>query len=112
MYDGPTYYAKYGKAIQNGLNRAKERRDTLRKQLVESLGGKCVDCGYSKCISVLQFDHVDPTTKSKPITALLTLKNPIKALEEVKKCVLRCANCHWEKTIAAGEIGRKRKYVY
>lgn len=58
-------------------------------------------CGYDRCVVNLQFHHVDPTTKSFPMsTASGKALNTYR--EEAKKCVLVCANCHGE--IEAGVI--------
>lgn len=108
--DGVEHFRKYERAIRRGVERASERRRTNRKFFLEKLGGRCVDCGYDKNPSILQFDHVDPKTKSVEITRLMPLKDREKIWEEVQKCVLRCANCHWEKTLALQEIGRKQKH--
>ncbi len=52
-------------------------------------------CGYDACVVNLHFHHVDPTQKSFGLSM-----NTTKALaayrEELKKCVLLCANCHGE----------------
>lgn len=52
-------------------------------------------CGYDRCIVSLQFHHVDPEQKSFPMSTASG-----KALDtyrkEARKCVLVCANCHWE----------------
>ena len=38
-----------------------------RKELmVQGFGGKCQCCGYDRCLSALEFHHLDP--KSKEIT--------------------------------------------
>ena len=40
-----------------------KRRDKTKQLLVEYKGGKCEICGYDKCISALEFHHIDPDTK-------------------------------------------------
>ena len=48
---------------------------TERKQaLVELCGGKCVACGYSKCIAALEFHHRDPAKKDFPLSKENLLK--------------------------------------
>lgn len=54
----------------------------------------CVKCGDER-IYVLEFHHIDPSTK------LFNVSNPttqskIKIKDEVEKCVILCANCHRE----------------
>ncbi len=58
-------------------------------------------CGYDRCILNLTFHHVDPQTKVFPMS-MRTGKSINAFREEVKKCVLVCANCHGE--IEAGLI--------
>ena len=56
--------------------------------------GKCIRCGYNKCISALDFHHIDSTQKETIISSdSITLEEAIK---ESKKCILICANCHRE----------------
>jgi hypothetical protein len=66
----------------------------LREILIEKMGGKCVECG---CTETLEFDHIDPSTKSFNIAAGYT-KPKETLLAEVAKCQLLCNKCHIEKT--------------
>ena len=66
----------------------------LREILIEKMGGKCVECG---CTETLEFDHIDPSTKSFNIAAGYT-KPKETLLVEVAKCQLLCNKCHIEKT--------------
>lgn len=70
-------------------------RKKSKQILVDLLGGKCVRCGYNKCLAALEFHHKDPKKKKFSITRSITL-NSEKVVEEVKKCLLVCANCHRE----------------
>lgn len=73
----------------------KNSRTRLKERLVFAAGGKCQCCGYDKCISALEFHHINPNEKDFTIA-----KNTNKAWnlvkEEIKKCLLVCANCHRE----------------
>lgn len=72
------------------------RRFEVKKKAVEYLGGKCVVCGYDKCIEALEFDHKDPTEKEFAISGNHCLSwSTIK--DELDKCELKCANCHRER---------------
>ena len=79
---------------------AKQRRNpakriALKRKLVDLLGGKCIDCGYSAHLAALDFDHVNPKTKKHSIAKLLDTDIDYEVLmTEVYKCVIRCANCH------------------
>lgn len=70
---------------------------TKKVILVKLLGSKCQLCGYDKCIQSLVFHHKDPTTKKFNLSHGLQRSMPIEDLiNEAKKCLLLCANCHFE----------------
>lgn len=71
-----------------------KRRRLVKKELVKAAGGKCIRCGYSKCIDALQFHHRNPSEKDGELSNWK--KSLAKGLEEIKKCDLLCANCHAE----------------
>ena len=63
-------------------------------KLKERLGRKCVRCRYDKCVKALEFHHLDPAQKDFTISnEHFKLKD---AVEESKKCILICSNCHKE----------------
>lgn len=72
----------------------KDFRTRRKEKLVSIFGGKCVICGYCKCIHALQFHHLDPQIKENNISTLYS--NWQNLLDEVIKCILVCANCHAE----------------
>lgn len=74
-----------------GNARYRERKRTI----VELFGGKCLLCGYCKNINALDFHHIDPKTKDGSITSLRQTQWK-KLLNELKKCILVCKNCHAE----------------
>lgn len=82
---------------KNLYNREIVRR--RRAKLLEYLGGKCVDCGIDNP-SLLDIDHKEPKKKTFNVSGTNLLKNWNRILEETDKCVLRCKNDHWLKTIA------------
>ena len=62
--------------------------------LKKQKGGKCSRCGYDKCLKALEFHHIDPSKKDFTISNdHFRLKD---AIEESKKCILLCSNCHKE----------------
>lgn len=72
-----------------------ERQKKTKQLAVNYKGGKCSNCGYSKCIAALEFHHVDPNTKDKDyFNSRGGLTDALKI--ELDKCVLLCANCHRE----------------
>lgn len=62
---------------------------------VEYLGGKCVSCGYSKCMAALHFHHKNPEEKEF-MWGKLKRQTWTVVLGELDKCHLLCANCHAE----------------
>ena len=73
-------------------------RERRKKELIEYKGGKCIKCGYNRCIAALEFHHRDPAQKD--FTIGNNKANRSKTLEaikkEVDKCDLLCSNCHRE----------------
>ena len=67
----------------------------------------CCQCGESDPI-VLDFDHIDPMTKTDTISNLVHRDASWLRIEtELKKCQVLCANCHRRKT--AGEQNWQRR---
>lgn len=59
------------------------------------MGGRCVNCGYSKYIEALDFHHLNPKEKDFNISKVRSY-NFENIKSELAKCVLLCANCHRE----------------
>lgn len=72
-----------------------EHRRRRKQQFVDYKGGSCSICGYSKSLAALQFHHLDPAKKDFNITRATTITLN-KAKVELDKCILVCANCHFE----------------
>jgi len=70
------------------------RRKGLREKAVAHLGGKCLICGYDKCVEGFDFHHVDPMGKDFTISNRMTSWERIRP--ELSKCVLLCCRCHRE----------------
>lgn len=73
-----------------------KRRRVLKLRAVNKLGGKCKLCGYNKHPGVLDFHHIDPSTKSFGISSGGFSRSWTRIEAELRKCVLVCANCHRE----------------
>lgn len=72
--------------------RLKRRNKDIVKAMKQA--GRCVDCGVSDW-RVLDYDHIDETRKYASINSMLRDRHSIsRIMEEIEKCVLRCANCH------------------
>jgi transposase len=72
------------------------RRHAIKAALVAEAGGRCVLCGYSRCLSALAFHHVEPSGKEFGISHRGVTRSLARARAEAEKCVLLCANCHAE----------------
>ena len=94
----------------------KNSRIRLKEKLVEYKGGKCEICGYDKCITALEFHHLNPEEKKFGIG-----NNDILSFErnkqEADKCILVCANCHREihyreSLLKQKEVEEKEKEIF
>ena len=56
----------------------------------------CVKCGYNKCVRAKHFHHVIKENKTFVNYLYKNTSNIKKIKEEIRKCVLLCANCHAE----------------
>ena len=77
----------------------KQHRVRIRKKLFEFLSSqKCIDCG-EKDFRVLDFDHLDRKSKFKNVSDMRSGHYSWKSIyNEIRKCTVRCANCHRRKT--------------
>lgn len=73
-----------------------EHRRRKKEKLIEMFGGKCVVCGYKKYAGALDFHHVDPKTKTFALSVKCLSYSWDNTLQEAKKCILVCKNCHTE----------------
>jgi len=73
-----------------------ERKKAFKKECVEYKGGKCIECGYSKCVNAMDFHHRDPKEKDFEISKLPSKKLTDKVKKELDKCDLLCCRCHRE----------------
>lgn len=72
-----------------------DRRERRRRDLRNMLGDKCSACSSA---DDLEFDHIDPTSKSFQISGR-GLDKPLPVLvAEAQKCQLLCRSCHTAKT--------------
>lgn len=98
------YWSQYRKGDENHLQKKRksnarsvsDRRRKLKEMAVEYRGGKCVVCGYNRCIAALEFHHLNPEEKDFSIASTGTTKSWNRIKEELDKCICVCANCHRE----------------
>ena len=75
----------------------KEWRRKTKQRIVDAFGGKCGECGYDKCTEALELHHLDPDKKEFSFGSIRA--NPKRwenIVDELRKCVVLCANCHRE----------------
>lgn len=103
------HYKKYGDQYRE---RAKKRRAVIKKDLQVKMSAyladkSCVICGESD-IRVLDFDHIEPSTKAIGISKAITNGMAWEIiLEEINKCRILCANCHRKHTAIQSNWYRK-----
>lgn len=81
------YYAKH--------RESKIKQDIEYREKIRALKTSCVKCGEARPY-VIDFHHIDPSTKSFNINRKSCKSNFAELEDEVKKCVCLCRNCHAE----------------
>lgn len=91
---------KYGRRTGSSLKAcnscvSNRCRFDVKERAVKYKGGKCAECGYSRCLQALDFHHLDPSQKDFSIAGSHNRSwEKIKA--ELDKCICLCKNCHAE----------------
>lgn len=74
--------------------RTKEVKEEQKAEWYRFKAGlSCQTCGFSH-VAALDFHHEDPTTKEGNVHRFISNGQFAKAYEEIKKCIVLCANCH------------------
>jgi 5-methylcytosine-specific restriction endonuclease McrA len=82
----------YNREFHKGrLSYRRTYRERNRERAIALLGGACADCGGTFHRAAMDFHHVDGRDDDKNISWIHSWKS---LEEELKKCVLLCANCH------------------
>ncbi len=81
------------KSQSHSVHRCQRRK---KKRALDFYGGKCITCGYSKCINALEFHHRNPDEKVVTPAYAIHSWSWERAKIELDKCDLLCANCHRE----------------
>jgi transcriptional regulator with XRE-family HTH domain len=84
--DDPTWFSNYKARL----------REAVRAFLLSAVESKCQVCGYSRCSSNLAFHHKDQTTKEFGLSGMRLTYNLDRIINEARKCVVLCHNCHGE----------------
>lgn len=83
--------------MSKNSEKVKKWRKETKARIIESMGGKCALCGYDKCHSALAMHHIDPSQKDFSLGAIrANIKSWKTIVNELKKCILVCHNCHSE----------------
>jgi hypothetical protein len=89
-------YKKRGKDKYIETQKKFHKRNRTFIEKYKKIYGKCIDCGI-KDYRVLQFDHQH--NKKYNISEMIHAGNSLNLIkEEIRKCEIRCANCHQIKT--------------
>lgn len=90
------FYKSQGWYCKSCWNKRTSKRTKDNVKIIkEEFGGKCSVCGYDKCMDALQFHHLDPAEKEFSLSTMRQA-NLDKIRKEMEKCILVCANCHYE----------------
>ena len=99
-HHGETHFVREGRGYYRckrcRVEATVRRRHLLKRILVEEAGGKCVLCGYSRCVRALEFHHLDPRTKQFELNYRGCTRSLAVLRVEASKCALLCSNCHAE----------------
>jgi hypothetical protein len=89
------YAAKHYKHNTEEVKAAnKEKRSSLKKEWKAYKATLyCVKCGFNHT-AALDFHHTDPNNKTGSVNQFVSDGRFKAAFEEMKKCVVLCANCH------------------
>jgi hypothetical protein len=77
-------------------NERRRKRREKKRIITELAGNRCCRCGYNKCIGALEFHHRDG---KKEFALSKTSYSLERMIEESRKCILLCANCHREEHV-------------
>ncbi len=94
--DKKSYNSNLTQNRKAGLESKNKARGRNRQFIRDYLVGKaCIDCGENDPV-VLEFDHFE--NKKENLSILIQNSSIAKIEAEIKKCNIRCANCHRRKT--------------
>jgi hypothetical protein len=88
--------AKRTRCRQCSMDAVSKRRKNIKIMALEYKGGKCEICSYNKCVTSLDFHHLDPSKKDFAISKNGHTRSWEKTKIELDKCILVCKNCHGE----------------
>lgn len=96
--NNPEKYKEYQRQYRKAnseliLERTRKKRKERMDLAISILGGKCHKCEnvFDNC--QYDFHHVDPSEKDFTVSEGILLGKD-RFFNEIKKCILLCANCH------------------
>jgi hypothetical protein len=84
------YYEKNGDKVRKRAAELKREKRAIWSAFKSTV--KCAHCGFSHPVAI-DFHHVD-TTNKRSVNVLAQSGKYKAAMEEIKKCIPLCANCH------------------
>lgn len=78
-------------AAQSRGKAVRDRNNVLTMGFKTACG--CGVCGENSHVGVLDFHHIDPTSKEFGIGGMISMSID-RIITEMRKCVVLCANCH------------------
>lgn len=101
QYNKDNYLKNKSKIIDSN----KRRKEKVKQFIIDyKKGKKCVDCGIEYASYVMDFDHVRGKKLFSIGHSAFHCCSIEKIKKEIKKCEIRCANCHRIRTHSS--IGR------
>jgi hypothetical protein len=85
-------YRALNRDKRNANDRARHAQGRTYLQQIKTEKG-CARCGYNEHPAALDFNHIDPTTKSFNIASCASHSKELLDAE-IAKCEILCANCH------------------
>lgn len=79
----------------NNSDKVKNWRKRTKDRIVEAFGNKCCICGGKFSQEIYDLHHVDPKQKKFSLGSIRSnSKAWNKIVEELRKCIMVCSNCH------------------
>lgn len=91
----PAHIAARKASVEKGSEKWKANDRKRRHEFNAKWKTPCAKCGESR-LYLVQFHHIDPSTKAFCIGANATDRKEEDLITEIKKCVCLCSNCHDE----------------
>jgi hypothetical protein len=87
---------RHSRSKSDGGHPVTRSRQNTKVRAVAEAGGACRGCGLTNPVDVLEFHHLDASTKEFALSVVGIPRSWARVKAELAKCVLLCANCHRE----------------